>query len=73
MCGEGPDFAKRDPWQHFENGWDVRWTMFVQVLTPAMLASGEPDFDPFNLTKVGPGVRSRCTSLGSWFVIGILR
>lgn len=28
--------------------------MFVQVLTPTMLASGELDFDPFDVTKVWP-------------------
>lgn len=54
MCGEDPDFAKRDLWQHIEKGGDARWTMFVQVLTPAMLASGELDFDPFDVTKVWP-------------------
>ncbi|CAE6479979.1 unnamed protein product [Rhizoctonia solani] len=54
MCGEDPDFAKRDLWQHIETGGDARWTMFVQVLTPEDLASGKLDFDPFDVTKVWP-------------------
>ncbi|CAE6462926.1 unnamed protein product [Rhizoctonia solani] len=54
MCGEDPDFAKRDLWQHIEKGGDARWTMFVQVLTPEDLASGKLDFDPFDVTKVWP-------------------
>ncbi|KAF8749952.1 Catalase R [Rhizoctonia solani] len=54
MCGEDPDFAKRDLWQHIEQGGDARWTMFVQVITPEDLASGKLDFDPFDVTKVWP-------------------
>ncbi|KAG8724555.1 hypothetical protein FRC09_017264 [Ceratobasidium sp. 395] len=54
MCGQDPDFAKRDLWNHIENGGDARWKMFVQVLTPEMQASGKLDFDPFDPTKVWP-------------------
>ncbi|QRV89324.1 catalase [Ceratobasidium sp. AG-Ba] len=54
MCGQDPDFAKRDLWNHIERGGDARWTMFVQVLTPEKLADGTLDFDPFDVTKVWP-------------------
>ncbi|KAG9094732.1 hypothetical protein FRC06_010531, partial [Ceratobasidium sp. 370] len=54
MCGQDPDFAKRDLWEHIEKGGDARWTLLVQVLTPEVLGSGKLDFDPFDVTKVWP-------------------
>lgn len=32
--GEDPDFAKRDLFDHIENGGDARWTMLIQVMQP---------------------------------------
>ncbi|KAI0071334.1 catalase [Panus rudis PR-1116 ss-1] len=52
MCGEDPDYAKRDLWEHIEKGGDARWTMLVQVMTPEEAKS--VSFDPFDPTKIWP-------------------
>ncbi|KAG9098581.1 hypothetical protein FS749_003475 [Ceratobasidium sp. UAMH 11750] len=52
MCGQDPDVAKHNLWEHIEKGSKGRWTLFAQVLTPEMLGSGELDFDLFDVTKV---------------------
>jgi catalase len=52
LSGEDPDYSKRDLWDHIEKGNDSRWTMCVQVMTPA--EAQKVDFDPFDVTKVWP-------------------
>uniref|UniRef100_A0A0K3CG83 BY PROTMAP: gi/751835684/emb/CEL54483.1/ catalase [Rhizoctonia solani AG-1 IB] n=1 Tax=Rhodotorula toruloides TaxID=5286 RepID=A0A0K3CG83_RHOTO len=52
MCGEDPDYAKRDLWEYIENGNAARWTMKVQLMTPEEATT--VDFDPFDVTKFWP-------------------
>ena len=52
VCGEDPDFAKRDLFEHIEKGGDARWTMMVQVMQPEQI--DKVNFDPFDSTKVWP-------------------
>ncbi|KAG8737936.1 hypothetical protein FRC11_001719, partial [Ceratobasidium sp. 423] len=60
MCGEDPDFAKRDLWDHIENGGDARWTMFVQVFTPDDLGSGKLDLICLMSPRSGRVASSQC-------------
>ena len=48
-CGEDPDFAKRDLWQHIEDGGAATWTWYVQVMTDEQAAAYY--VDPFDATK----------------------
>jgi len=50
MCGEDPDFAKRDLWDHIHKGGQAIWKAFVQIMTPEQAANYQ--FDPFDVTKV---------------------
>ncbi|KAN0064973.1 hypothetical protein ACQY0O_002031 [Thecaphora frezii] len=52
LCGEDPDYAKRDLWEHLEKGGKATWTLAVQTMTPDE-AKAAP-FDPFDVTKVWP-------------------
>jgi len=56
MCGEDPDYAKRDLWQHLDNGGMCEWKCQVQLMT-AEDAKKITDFDPFDATKVWPEER----------------
>ena len=49
MCGEDPDFAKRDLWQHIEDGGAAEWTWMVQTMTDDQAAKYY--VDPFDATK----------------------
>ena len=49
MCGDDPDFAKRDLWQHIEDGGQATWTWYVQVMTDEQAATYY--VDPFDATK----------------------
>ncbi|KAK2025898.1 catalase [Colletotrichum zoysiae] len=54
MCGEDPDYSKRDLWEAIENGEEIEWTAHVQIMQPQ---DADPDvlgFDPFDVTKVWP-------------------
>lgn len=50
MCGEDPDYAKRDLWEHIEQGNTCNWTLKIQTMTPE--EATQVDFDPFDVTKV---------------------
>jgi catalase len=50
MCGEDPDFAKRDLWEHIHNGGEATWRMCVQIMPEADAQTYQ--FDPFDNTKV---------------------
>ena len=49
MCGEDPDFAKRDLWQHIDDGGAATWTWYVQTMTDEQAATYY--VDPFDATK----------------------
>lgn len=49
MCGEDPDFAKRDLWQWIDQGNEATWTWYVQTMTDEQASSYY--VDPFDATK----------------------
>ena len=52
--GVDPDFSKRELFELLENGGEVKWTMYLQVMKPEELTT--IDFDPFDVTKVMPRI-----------------
>merc|ERR1712224_1067607 len=54
MCGEDPDYSKRDLWQAIEKGEEIEWTAHVQVMDPNEADPDSLGFDPFDVTKVWP-------------------
>ncbi|KAG9505281.1 hypothetical protein J7337_002248 [Fusarium musae] len=54
MCGEDPDYSKRDLWEATENGEEIEWTAHVQVMDPRQADLDKLGFDPFDVTKVWP-------------------
>lgn len=52
MCGEDPDFAKRDLWETIESGKFPAWKLHIQTMTPEQAT--EVQFDPFDITKIWP-------------------
>ena len=54
MCGEDPDFSKRDLWEAIEQGQEIEWTAMVQVMEPQDADPEKLGFDPFDVTKVWP-------------------
>jgi len=54
MCGEDPDYSKRDLWQAIERGEEIEWTAKVQVMDPNGTNPETLGFDPFDATKVWP-------------------
>jgi catalase len=52
LCGEDPDYSKRQLYNHIAQGNDARWVLSVQVMTPEQANSTR--FDPFDATKVWP-------------------
>jgi catalase len=54
MCGEDPDYSKRDLWDAVERGDPIEWTAFVQVMQPEEADPDKLGFDPFDVTKVWP-------------------
>ncbi|KAH6874549.1 catalase-like domain-containing protein [Thelonectria olida] len=54
MCGEDPDYSKRDLWDTIESGQDIEWTAHVQVMQPEEANPDKLGFDPFDVTKVWP-------------------
>ena len=49
MCGEDPDFAKRDLWQHIEDGGAAEWIWYVQTMSDEQARTYY--VDPFDATK----------------------
>ncbi|TFK46049.1 catalase [Heliocybe sulcata] len=62
MCGEDPDFSKRDLWAHIEKGGEAAWKLHVQTMDPNEAAT--LDFDPFDVTKVWPRKRFPLQEVG---------
>ncbi|RBR22663.1 hypothetical protein FVER53590_05529 [Fusarium verticillioides] len=54
MCGEDPDYSKRDLWEATENGEEIEWTAHVQVMDPRQADLDKLGFDPFDVSKVWP-------------------
>lgn len=54
MCGEDPDYSKRDLWEAIEKGEEIEWTAHVQVMDPIQADPDKLGFDPFDVTKVWP-------------------
>lgn len=54
MCGEDPDYSKRDLWEAIERGEEIEWTAHVQVMDPQKADPEGLGFDPFDVTKVWP-------------------
>ncbi|KAH3920032.1 hypothetical protein HBH56_021900 [Parastagonospora nodorum] len=54
MCGEDPDYSKRDLWEAIEKGEEIEWTAMVQVMEPQDADPEKLGFDPFDVTKVWP-------------------
>jgi catalase len=54
MCGEDPDYAKRDLWSAIEKGEPISWTAHVQIMQPDEADPAKLGFDPFDVTKVWP-------------------
>jgi catalase len=52
MCGEDPDFSKRDLYQAIEKGEKISWTAHVQIMKPEEADPTKLGFDPFDVTKV---------------------
>ncbi|KAG8408134.1 hypothetical protein J3459_018148 [Metarhizium acridum] len=54
ICGQDPDYSKRDLWATIERGEEVEWTAYVQVMDPNKTDPESLGFDPFDVTKVWP-------------------
>ncbi|KAM9874799.1 Vegetative catalase [Verticillium dahliae] len=54
MCGEDPDYSKRDLWSAIEKGEEIEWTAHVQIMQPEDADPDKLGFDPFDVTKVWP-------------------
>lgn len=54
MCGEDPDYSKRDLWNAIEAGEEITWTAKIQVMQPEDADPEKLGFDPFDVTKVWP-------------------
>jgi len=54
MCGEDPDYSKRELWDRIEGGEEIEWTAYVQVMRPEDADPDKLGFDPFDVTKVWP-------------------
>jgi len=54
ICGRDPDYSKRDLWDAIENGEQLEWTAYVQVMQPDEADPDKLGFDPFDVTKIWP-------------------
>jgi catalase len=54
MCGQDPDYSKRDLWAAIERGEEIEWTAHIQVMDPQETNPETLGFDPFDVTKVWP-------------------
>ncbi|KAF4284533.1 hypothetical protein CNMCM8689_006117 [Aspergillus fumigatus] len=52
MCGEDPDFSKRDLYQAIEKGEKISWTAHVQIMKPEEADPTKLGFDPFDVTQL---------------------
>jgi catalase len=54
MCGEDPDYSKRDLYAAIERGEKISWTAYVQIMKPEEAVPEKLGFDPFDVTKIWP-------------------
>ncbi|KAK3724853.1 hypothetical protein LTR37_000901 [Vermiconidia calcicola] len=54
ICGEDPDYSKRQLWEAIEKGEEIEWTANVQVMQPNEADAEKLGFDPFDVTKIWP-------------------
>ncbi|KAL5374976.1 hypothetical protein DPSP01_011556 [Paraphaeosphaeria sporulosa] len=54
MCGEDPDYSKRDLYEAIEKGEEIVWKAHVQVMQPEDADPEKLGFDPFDVTKIWP-------------------
>ncbi|KAF7139770.1 hypothetical protein CNMCM5793_008135 [Aspergillus hiratsukae] len=54
ICGEDPDFSKRDLYRAIEKGEKISWTAHYQMMKPEEADPTKLGFDPFDVTKVWP-------------------
>ena len=52
ICGEDPDYSKRDLWHAIETGDHSLWIAKYQIMTTQ--EAEKCNFDPFDVTKVWP-------------------
>ncbi|KAJ5982638.1 hypothetical protein N7451_012738 [Penicillium sp. IBT 35674x] len=52
--GESLDYSKRDFWRAIENGEEITWIAYVQIMQPREADPDNPGFDPFDVTKIWP-------------------
>ncbi|ESU12705.1 hypothetical protein FGSG_06596 [Fusarium graminearum PH-1] len=64
MCGEDPDYSKRDLWEAIEKGEDIEWMVHVQIMDPRQADPDTLGFDPFDATKIWPRSEFRMKELG---------
>jgi catalase len=56
MCGEDPDYAKRDLWQHLDNGGTCEFKYQMQMMNENQIKQ-IIDFDQSDATKIWPEER----------------
>ncbi|KAK3339908.1 catalase-like domain-containing protein [Lasiosphaeria hispida] len=54
VCGEDPDYSKRNLWDAIERGENLEWIAHVQVMQPEQADPDTLGFSPFDATKVWP-------------------
>jgi len=54
ICGQDPDYSKRDLWDAIERGEQIEWAASVQIMEPEQADPEKLGFDPFDVTKVWP-------------------
>lgn len=54
ICGEDPDYSKRELLEGIDAGKEYEWTAKVQVMQPEEANPEKLGFDPFDVTKVWP-------------------
>lgn len=54
MCGEDPDYSKRQLWDAIDRGEEITWKANVQIMDPEEADANKLGFDPFDVTKVWP-------------------
>lgn len=54
VCGEDPDYSKRDLYDAIERGEHPVWKAYIQIMSPEQADPASLGFDPFDVTKVWP-------------------
>ncbi len=62
MCGDNPDHATQDLYEHIANGNTADWDFQIQVMSEEEAATYR--YDPFDVTKVWPHGDYPCRTIG---------